>query len=137
MRMGGEGTQVDVDARVVRPSADADDSDDEVFYDCDPAAAAAAHSSSNRGPYQDNQGSGPHDRGLYQDGTQSGPSQADQGSLGMQPGAAAGGVGHPQQVKQAHHEQAHSNHADQDSEGHAAEGQHGGLPPGPVRTSDG
>ena len=128
--MGGEVTQVDVDARVVRPSADADDSDDEVFYDCDPAAAAAAHS---RGPYQDGQASSPQDRGLHQDGPQSGPSRADQGSYGMQPGAAAGGIG----MEQAHHAQAHSNHAVQDSEGHAAEGQHGRLPPGPVRTSDG
>lgn len=108
-----EVVQVDVDARVTRPSADADDSDDEVFYDCDPSAAAAAQSSSsNRAPYED--------------GQQSGAARADQGSFPMQPGA--GNMGD---------EQGHSNHAAHESQGHAQGEQHGGLPPGPIRMPDG
>lgn len=102
--------QVDVDARVPGPSAEADDSDDEVFYDCDPSAAAAAHSSSNQAPHED--------------GQQSGASHANQGSFGMQTGAA--GIEH-----------ASSNHAAHDSRGQEAGEQHGGLPPGPIRTPDG
>lgn len=102
---------MDVDARVARPSADAEDSDDEVFYDCHPTDAAAAQSSSaSRAPYED--------------GRQGGVSPAHQGSLGPPPGV--GGIEH-----------ASSNHAAHEDQGRGAGEQHGGLPPGPIRTPDG
>ncbi|KAK9846057.1 hypothetical protein WJX84_008575 [Apatococcus fuscideae] len=119
--------ELDVDARVARPSVNADDSDEEeVFYDCDSSAAAAAAGPSGRAA-EALQARESSDSVTMGASPPSGTPPWQQSHEAAPPGKHSMG-------------QAESNHVARNSGGGAqsATGQQiGSLPPAPIRTSDG